>query len=114
MLCPACGATCSHGARHCPICGVRLSELDLQRDAPSLLVQGTPLPVNNVPLLPGTLLQGRYRIESVLGIGAFGRVYRAEDVQDTTAPALAIKELLDPPLILPMNGMRSSSGSSAR
>jgi serine/threonine protein kinase len=47
------------------------------------------------PLSQGTVLQGRYRIECVLGAGAFGRVYLAEDTQDAGSPAIAIKELLD-------------------
>jgi serine/threonine protein kinase len=41
------------------------------------------------------MLQARYRIERVLGAGAFGRVYLAEDTQDVGSPAVAIKELLD-------------------
>jgi hypothetical protein len=47
------------------------------------------------PLAVGTVLNGRYRIAQHLGAGAFGRVYRAEDMLDATSPPLAIKELLD-------------------
>jgi serine/threonine protein kinase len=47
------------------------------------------------PLPPGTILQGHYRIERVLGSGAFGRVYLATDTQDAAQPLRAIKELLD-------------------
>jgi hypothetical protein len=49
------------------------------------------------PLVVGTVLNGRYRIVQHLGAGAFGRVYRAEDMLDATSPPLAIKELLDDP-----------------
>jgi len=47
------------------------------------------------PLAPGTILQGHYRIERVLGSGAFGRVYLATDTQDAAHPSVAIKEMLD-------------------
>jgi hypothetical protein len=49
------------------------------------------------PLAVGAVLNGRYRISQHLGAGAFGRVYRAEDILDATRPSLAIKELLDDP-----------------
>jgi hypothetical protein len=57
----------------------------------------SPLEKTTGPLVVGTVLNGRYRIVQQLGAGAFGRVYRAEDMLDATSPPLAIKELLDDP-----------------
>jgi serine/threonine protein kinase len=54
-----------------------------------------------LPRPPGTLLNGRYRIERLLGEGAFGRVYLARDTQDASSPLRAIKELLDHPSCTP-------------
>jgi serine/threonine protein kinase len=48
----------------------------------------------SVVLQEGTMLNGRYRVQRVLGTGAFGRVYLAEDTEDPNSPPLAIKELL--------------------
>ena len=50
------------------------------------------------PLAVGTVLNGRYHITQELGRGAFGRVYRAEDMLDAASPPLAIKELQDDPV----------------
>jgi len=41
----------------------------------------------------GAVLNGRYRVLRVLGAGSFGRVYLAEDVQDSGS-LVAVKELL--------------------
>ncbi len=49
-----------------------------------------------MPLLPGELLNTRYRIVSLLAEGAHGATYRAFDVKNEQA--FAIKELLDPSL----------------
>ncbi|PIE79828.1 MAG: hypothetical protein CSA11_10635 [Chloroflexi bacterium] len=49
--------------------------------------------VNNMPLLPGELLNERYRIVSLLGQGAYGCTYQAYDIH--AERQVAIKELLD-------------------
>lgn len=89
MSCPACGASCPPTARHCPTCGTLLS------GTPVVLPNALVTAATTGPLPNGTLLNGRYRIEMLLGQGAFGRVYKAIDTGDPTSPPLAIKELLD-------------------
>jgi serine/threonine protein kinase len=96
--CSACGTACSAGATFCPGCGMRIGST---ASTPYTATAGSvPYGVNlagggAAPLPPGALLQGRYRIERVLGTGAFGRVYLAHDRQDPAHPSVAIKELLD-------------------
>jgi Protein tyrosine and serine/threonine kinase len=96
--CSACGTGCSSTAQFCPGCGIRLGSTSSA--GPTATRQsglyGLGIAVGGAtPLPPGTLLQGRYRIERVLGTGAFGRVYLAQDLQDAAQPSVAIKELLD-------------------
>lgn len=98
MTCPTCGAACPAATRYCPSCGSNLSgAAGASASVTPGGVHGTPTVggVAGTPLAPGTVLQGRYRIERVLGEGAFGRVYLATDMQDAAGPFLAIKELLD-------------------
>lgn len=48
-----------------------------------------------MPLFPGQILQQRYRIQSLLGQGGMGAVYRAEDMR--LHISVAVKELLPQP-----------------
>ena len=49
-------------------------------------------------LPPGALLNGRYRVSHLLGVGSFGRVYLTEDLLSPGAASVAVKELLDTPI----------------
>lgn len=90
--CPACGSTCALTARHCPTCGLRLASTPA---VSPYVATGATVATRAGPLPQGSLLNGRYHLVRVLGTGAFGRVYLAEDTHDPTSPPLAIKELLD-------------------
>jgi serine/threonine protein kinase len=68
--CPFCAATLNDTPSHCPNCGADLRSPHLER---------------------GTLIDARYRIETVLGQGGFGITYLATDTR--TNARVAIKEL---------------------
>ncbi|MFN4180686.1 MAG: hypothetical protein ACK4I8_10265, partial [Armatimonadota bacterium] len=70
QLCPnpKCGADNPLSANNCPRCGEPQKQL----------------------LGRGTILQGRYQIQSLRGCGGFGAVYRATDLH--TGQTVAVKE----------------------
>lgn len=95
--CPSCGETPPTGSRFCPACGSALST-SLIAPGPSLSsgAIGRRLQVRArvAEIQPvGAVLNGRYRVLRVLGAGSFGRVYLAEDIQDSGS-LVAVKELL--------------------
>ncbi|HXU74238.1 MAG TPA: protein kinase [Polyangia bacterium] len=63
--CPACAAACWDSHRHCPSCGNDVSA--------ALIEPGDPY--------AGTTLVGKYHITELIGVGAMGRVYRADHLQ---------------------------------
>jgi hypothetical protein len=83
-VCPKCNNPNRVSARFCAICG-----------APMLagVTEASPVPTDTVPLPSGTILQGRYRIEGLLGKGGFGAVYRTWDL--SLSRLCAVKENLD-------------------
>lgn len=55
-----------------------------------------PLSVPDSSLQPGQVLQSRYRILGILGIGGMGAVYQARDLHFPTVPKLvAVKEMIN-------------------
>lgn len=77
--CPRCGTPNRNTAKFCSVCG-----------EPLLEGVGTKPPdqPERVGLPPDTVLQNRYQIESELGRGGFGAVYRAYDLNLNRACAL--------------------------
>ena len=82
--CPNCGFTNRSSARFCSSCGE-----PLLGDLPEGMSAGPEV----VALPTGTILQGRYRIESELGRGGFGAVYRVWDTR--LNKTCAVKENLE-------------------
>jgi serine/threonine protein kinase len=78
-ICPQCDARVLGEHRFCPSCGSDLTAVAAHDGDPYV----------------GVVIEDRYRIEELLGIGAMGRVYRAE--QTTLRKPFAIK-ILSPQL----------------
>ena len=99
IVCLTCGATALPSAPQCSSCGADFpattSNGPSSDSQPRHVPTGTSPGVGTQPVIAaGTLLNGRYRVVRVLGTGAFGRVYLAEDHEDPHNAPLAIKELL--------------------
>ncbi|MCB9601309.1 MAG: protein kinase [Sandaracinus sp.] len=63
--------------------------------ARSATVREHEIPAGPAPLVPGALVGGRYRVQARVGTGAFGDVYRAEDVE-VPGHVVALKLLHQP------------------
>ena len=74
IKCPSCGANIKAGTRRCEYCGTYLA--NTISDAQSRI--STP---NPMALIPGTVLNNRYRINSMVGQGGFGIVYDGTDIE---------------------------------
>ena len=106
--CPACKAKLLPGASACMDCGYLLPGVGAALEA-----EGTPNLCPNpacgvanptqerfcqrcsspLPIAPGTLFHGRYRIEGLLAIGGFAAVYLATDTREGNRP-VAVKDMI--------------------
>ncbi len=85
-ICSACATRTDESGRFCPDCGAQFA--DLAKDAASAAT--TPLPVSGEPggaaatssasRLLGARIDGQFEIESIIGGGAFGTVYRGRQL----------------------------------
>ncbi len=76
MKCPKCNAEVLADSRYCRTCGSELPETD-----PQSMHETRPLkPARGEARIEGVVAE-KYRIESELGRGGMGRVYRAEDIR---------------------------------
>jgi WD40 repeat protein len=93
--CDVCGASNPSQATHCFVCNTALQRPSL---SPLSDVQATPLNAAALegkdvgPLSPSYLLHSRYSIDSQVGTGGFGAVYKAKDTLFSHR-LVAIKEM---------------------
>jgi hypothetical protein len=92
--CDCCGFENAEPGKPCPLCGA--SEIAHASDEVStLLSPGTPTPTaggtGGVTVSEGQVLGERYRVDSLLGRGGMGQVFRVTDLP--TGHALALKVL---------------------
>ncbi len=80
----------SRATRLCPVCGARQSATVCASDGHATLYLDAP-PSDPHRLQPGDIVGGRYRLQRVLGRGAFGDVFFAHHL--TTGQEVAVKVL---------------------
>gem|GEM_PF-6040115 len=75
--CLSCHSTNTPGARFCNNCGTTLPAVVAAADADTLLTSNEVVAHSNLDPLIGLTIEGKYRIEGLIGAGGMGAVYRA-------------------------------------
>src|SRR5215218_561157 len=101
--CPACsGHIRAKSSIRCPFCGVSLTASETRTAAGIVTRHASPLPdasgsfltaTGDARFAPGHVFAARFRIVSLLGRGAMGEVYRADDLR--LGQPVALKLLTD-------------------
>ena len=105
--CPTCGGLIrAESALRCPFCGVSLAAsqtrtasaelLTLDPDDGSDSLDPSSTAIGATQFVPGRLFAARFRIVSLLGRGAIGEVYRADDLRLGQPVALKLLTTLGP------------------
>jgi serine/threonine-protein kinase len=79
MICVNCGNENAEGARFCNNCGVTLSPSQIPAGVGSLAASGqvvATIESEKKDKLIGRTIEGRYRIDNIIGLGGMGSVYR--------------------------------------
>lgn len=105
QLCTNCGGSNAEGARFCNNCAAPLSPSRIPAGVGSLAASGQIVAANEEGWkdeLIGRTIEGRYRIDSLIGIGGMGSVYRVTRLligDEVAMKILHTERVAEPPFL---------------